>query len=413
MWLNKYKPETLDEFVGNRNLVYRLKKWYKEGEGNIVIINGQTGIGKTLLAELFLRENDFTISTFSNCEEKSTNIIKEKVDNILNFQSILEIMNYKEVGIILKDIDSILVDIIKIIIKSSIKRKVFIITNSNIKKIIQNNKKVLLLSLQKPVFQDIENLILKISLEHRFYLSNDSLQNLYNHSNGDIRFIIKFLEDLYYNIKSKSINEINSSKFITVSDEMVNDLIDIQKKDINYSLSELVNKLLFSKNTIDETLNYAHHDMYFLPTIVYDNLYILLKSKEGLKYYYKCLENIVISEYLNIKEFECQTQTSNDIQLILNTHLPNIYLNIVNDGKKTIKYSALMNKLLKVNNVNKYYSDFEFKIQKQIKINYFYEIIKFSKYLDERKNTNKIIKIEEYFEKQTIDFQKISKFFNI
>ena len=89
MWLNKYKPETLDEFVGNRNLVYRLKKWYKEGEGNIVIINGQTGIGKTLLAELFLRENDFTISTFSNCEEKSTNIIKEKVDNILNFQSIL------------------------------------------------------------------------------------------------------------------------------------------------------------------------------------------------------------------------------------------------------------------------------------------------------------------------------------
>ena len=78
MWLNKYKPEILDEFVGNRNIVYRLNKWYKEDEGNIVIINGQTGIGKTLLSELFLKENNFTINTFSNCEEKSINIIKEK-----------------------------------------------------------------------------------------------------------------------------------------------------------------------------------------------------------------------------------------------------------------------------------------------------------------------------------------------
>ena len=71
MWLNKYKPEILDEFVGNRNIVYRLNKWYKEDEGNIVIINGQTGIGKTLLSELFLKENNFTINTFSNCEEKN------------------------------------------------------------------------------------------------------------------------------------------------------------------------------------------------------------------------------------------------------------------------------------------------------------------------------------------------------
>ena len=117
MWLNKYKPKTLDDFVGNRTLIYRLKKWYANNEGNIVIINGQTGIGKTLLAESFLRENDFTVNTFSNCEEKSTAIIKEKVDNILNFQSILEMMNNQQVGIILKDIDSILVDIIKIIIR--------------------------------------------------------------------------------------------------------------------------------------------------------------------------------------------------------------------------------------------------------------------------------------------------------
>ena len=410
MWLNKYKPNNLDEFVGNRKSVYRLKKWYKEDEGNIVIINAATGFGKTLLAELFLQENDFTVNTFSNCEEKSTSIIKQKVEKMLNFQNILELMNGKQVGIILKDIDSLLLDIIKIIIKSTIKRKVFIITNSNIKKVIQNNKKVLLLNLQKPSFQDIENLILKISLEHKFYLNNESLQRLYECSNGDIRFVIKFLEDLYYTIKSKS--TYNPNDFVTVSDDIISELIETQKKDIDYSLSELVHKLIFNKNTIDDTLKYVHHDIYYLPTIIYDNLYLLLKSNNGLEYYYKCLENIVISEYLNIKEFESQTQTSNDIQLILNTHLPNICLNMTDNIKRPVKYSILMNKLLKVNNIKKYYNDFKFKTPKEIKINYFNEIINFSKYLDEKKNTDKVIKINSYFEKQGIDTKKLTKLFD-
>jgi DNA polymerase III delta prime subunit len=410
MWLNKYKAKSLDEFVGNRKSIYRLKKWYQQKEGNIVIINGQTGIGKTLLAELFLTQNDLIINSLSNCEEKNNNSIKEKIERLLNFQNILEIMNNKQVGIIVKDIDNLLCDVIKIITNASVKRIVFIITNCNIKKIIQNNKRVLLLNLEKPLFNEVENFILKISLENKFYLNNESLKNLYNHSNGDIRYIINFLEDLYIYIQIKKKND---DTFVTISTDEINDLIKTKQKDIDYSLYDLVNKLLFDKNTVNETLTFVHHDIYFLPTIVYDNISILLESNKGLKYYYYCLENIVISEYLNIKEFEYQTSTSNDIQLILNTHLPNYYLNLINNKKRIVKYSVLMNKLLKINNAKKYYRDIEFKIPKQIKISYFNEIIKFSKYLDNRKNTNKIIKIKEFFENNDIDFKKLVKYFNI
>ena len=410
MWLNKYKAKSLDEFVGNRKSIYRLKKWYQHKEGNIVIINGQTGIGKSLLAELFLSENNFIINSLSNCEEKNNNLIKEKIERLLNFQNILEIMNNKQVGIIVKDIDNLLSDVIKIITRASVKRIIFIITNGNIKKIIQNNKHVLLLNLEKPLFNEVENLILKISLENKFYLNNESLKNLYNHSNGDIRYIINFLEDLYIYIQIKKKND---DTFITISTDEINDLIKTKQKDIDYSLHDLVNKLLFNKNTIDETLSIVYHDIYFLPTIVYDNITILLESNKGLKYYYYCLENIVISEYLNIKEFEFQTSTSNDVQLILNTHLPNYYLNLINNKKRIVKYSVLMNKLLKINNSKKYYRDIEFKIPKQIKISYFNEIIKFSKYLDNKKNTGKIIKIKDLFENNDIDFKKLVKYFNI
>ena len=410
MWLNKYKIKSLDEFVGNRKSIYRLKKWFQQKEGNIVIINGQTGIGKSLLAELFLTENNFLINSLSNCEEKNNNLIKEKIEKLLNFQNILEIMNNKQVGIIIKDIDNLLSDVIKIITKASFKRIVFIITNCNIKKIIENNKHILLLKLEKPLFNEIENFILKISLENKFYLNNESLKNLYNHSNGDIRYIINFLEDLYIYIQIK---KKTTDAFITISSDEINDLIKTKQKDIDYSLQDLVNNLLFTKNTIDKTISLAYHDIYFLPTIVYDNINILLEHNKGLQYYYYCLENIVISEYLNIKEFEFQTNTSNDIQLILNTHIPNYYLNLINNKKKIVKYSVLMNKLLKINNAKKYYRDVDFKIPKQIKISYFNEIIKFSKYLDDKKNTNKITKIKDLFENNNIDFKKLVKYFDI
>ena len=107
------------------------------------------------------------------------------------------------------------------------------------------------------------------------------------------------------------------------------------------------------------------------------------------------------------------TAWRNDIQLILNTHLPNYYLNLANVKKSKVKYSVLMNKLLKYNNSKKYYNDMEFKIPKYIKMNYFNEIIKFSKYLDNKKNTDKIMKIKEFFEKNNIDFKKLSKYLNI
>ena len=402
MWLNKYKPKNLNKFVGNHKLIYSLNNWYKKGDNNIVIVNGQTGVGKTLLAELFLKEHNYTIKTFSNCEELSNNILKDKINNFFNFQNILEIMNNKKVGVIIKDVDNILTDIIKIISNASIKRLVFIITNTNLKKL---NKKLFILQFIKPNYNDIENFILEITLENKFYLNNKGIKLLYEYSNGDVRYIINFLEDLFMNIKIKN----NTSTIINVTIEQINDFITTKEKDIDYSLFDLVNQLIFKKNTINNTLKYVYHDIYFLPTIIYDNLHILLKYN-NLEYYYKCMKSIVYSEYLNIKEFENQSSTSNDIQLILNTHLPNYYFNICKIDKCKLSFSVLMNKLLKYNNSKKYYINFELN---NIKTNYFKEIIKFLIYLDEKTSQKNIENIIEVLQNLKIDIKKLFKYYNI
>lgn len=406
MWLNKYKPKSLDAFVGNRKLIYSLNNFYKKGDDNIVIINGQTGIGKSLLAELFLKENNYTIKSFSNCEESSSSILKDKIEQMFNFQNILEIMNNKKVGVIINDIDNILMDVIKIITKASIKRLVFIITNTNLKKL---TKKIFVLNLNKPLYNEIENLILEISLQNKFYLNNEGIKKVYDYSNGDIRYIINFLEDLYIHIQIKK----KASSISNISLDEINNLIESKEKDIDYSLYDLVNKLIFNKNTIEQTLKYVHHDIYFLPTIIYDNLNILLKYDNGLEYYCKCLKNIVNAEFLNIKEFENQNCVSNDIQLVLNTHIPNYYFNLLKIKKYKVTYSMLMNKLLKYNNFKKYYLNLKYNIPNIIEITYFSEVINFYKYVDDKKNKNKIKETKEYFEKHTIDSNKLFKYLNI
>lgn len=404
MWLNKYKPKNLNDFVGNRKHIYSLKK----NHSNPVCIIGYTGIGKTLLAELFLKENNYEVHTFSAYEEQNYNLFKKKIEDLLNFQSILEIMRNIKIGIILKDVDNILVDIIKIISNASIKRKIFIVSNSNIKKTIKANKNISVIELEKATLKEIENFILKITLDHKFYLDNEGIDILYKKSNGDIRFIVKFLEELYF---SKIMNETNQN-FVTVDNKLIIQQINYSNKDIDYKLKELVNNLLFNKNTIDQTLLYVHYDMYFLPTIVYDNLFHLLESKDGLKYYYKCLKNIIISEYLNIKEFEHQTTISNDIQIILNSHIPNIYLTKVKKDKE-IKYSNLMNRLLKYNNIKKMYIEIEHNIPKMIKLNHFNSIINFYKYMNVKRFYEYIPKIELLFSKYNIDIKLIKKIYKI
>ena len=73
----------------------------------------------------------------------------------------------------------------------------------------------------------------------------------------------------------------------------------------------------------------------------------------------------------------------------------------------------LMNKLLKYNNLKKYYLNLKYNIPNIIEITYFSEIINFYKYIDDKKNKNKIKETKEYFEKYAIDSNKLFKYLNI
>ena len=77
LWIEKYKPAKLWDFVGNRKTVEELRYWvstFKLGEG--LLITGGTGVGKSLLVESMAYDSGALLVQI-NANEASTETIQE------------------------------------------------------------------------------------------------------------------------------------------------------------------------------------------------------------------------------------------------------------------------------------------------------------------------------------------------
>ena len=54
LWVEKYRPRTLDEYVGNEHLKEKVSDYLKSGEVPHLLFFGKAGTGKTTLAKLIV-----------------------------------------------------------------------------------------------------------------------------------------------------------------------------------------------------------------------------------------------------------------------------------------------------------------------------------------------------------------------
>lgn len=92
MWVEKYKPQSLDEVVGNLNALARARDWMKNFPGKptkkgdllisdrVLLLSGPEGCGKTLVANLLLHER-YHIFSFSLRDIRNHKGNKELLSN--------------------------------------------------------------------------------------------------------------------------------------------------------------------------------------------------------------------------------------------------------------------------------------------------------------------------------------------
>ena len=66
LWVNKYKPNCLDDIIGNKNQLKRIKQWLNvidSSKSMSLIISGNHGIGKTISIKYLLENENYDVKT--------------------------------------------------------------------------------------------------------------------------------------------------------------------------------------------------------------------------------------------------------------------------------------------------------------------------------------------------------------
>jgi replication factor C small subunit len=89
LWVEKYRPSSLDTYIGNEHLKSKVKVYLESGDLPHLLFYGRAGTGKTTLAKLLVKNIDCDYLYINASDENSVEVVREKVKNFastLGFQ---------------------------------------------------------------------------------------------------------------------------------------------------------------------------------------------------------------------------------------------------------------------------------------------------------------------------------------
>ena len=252
--VEKYRPKSLDDIIGNKNEINFLKKFIKKNIIPNIIINGNPGTGKTSSIIVFIK-NYLGDDYVNNCLELNASDDRgiDSVRNKITIFSKKKIKNNKLKIVLLDEADNmtnLAQYSLKRIIENFRENTRFFFTCNSIENIIKSlQNECLIMNFGDIENNDIFNLIKKISKLENINISDDSIKSIIKIKNikNDIRNIINILETIIGNFSSKK--RIENKDIIEFLNKPSPDLIIlILQKLINKELDISIEMIIKIKN---------------------------------------------------------------------------------------------------------------------------------------------------------------------
>uniref|UniRef100_A0A6C0D9K0 DNA replication factor RFC1 C-terminal domain-containing protein n=1 Tax=viral metagenome TaxID=1070528 RepID=A0A6C0D9K0_9ZZZZ len=287
LWINKYKPSTLNDVIGHKQQISKIKNWLSNintFKNRAIVISGVHGIGKSLTIKLLLSELNYLIRIIHPNEIKDHRIFDDFNDYYNHQNSIYSKINFsdeekKQLVLIFEETENIsltsekkyIMDIFKENNKLKAFPLIFIANNQHSKLLNDLKKNCEEIKFECPNITELCKLIHKICLNENIKIQNDDvLCDLIHFSQYDIRRLINLLQELSFHYKI--IDKNNLDIFIEKSRE----------KNIDTGLFDATNKILNNYLDYDTIMKLYEFEKVLLPLMIHENYLrkVLYKSKD-------------------------------------------------------------------------------------------------------------------------------------
>lgn len=81
LWIEKFRPSTLDEYVGNEDIKKKCEQFIQNNEIPHLLFHGRAGTGKTTLAKILVNHIDCDYLYINASAERGIDIVRDKIRN--------------------------------------------------------------------------------------------------------------------------------------------------------------------------------------------------------------------------------------------------------------------------------------------------------------------------------------------
>ncbi len=289
LWVNKYKPTSVNQIIGNQTQITNFKSWLENlssSKNQGIVISGNQGLGKTLTIRLLLEECGY-IPRIINPNEIKDHRIYDDFNDYYNFvNSIYSKIQFadnknKKIALIFDETENItltsekkyVMEIYKENNKSKSFPLIFISNNQHSKLLNDLKKGCHEIVFSNPTITELKTLVKKICVKEKITFGSDELiEKLIGFAQNDIRRLINLLQELSYHVIGGKITESNISEFIEKSRE----------KNIDVGLFDSTERILNNYLDYETIIKLYESEKVLLPLMIHENYLkkILNKSKD-------------------------------------------------------------------------------------------------------------------------------------
>jgi replication factor C subunit 1 len=394
--IDKYTPTKVSDFIGNKNAINQLSVWvenlYKDPfTKRAVLLSGRTGIGKTLLANIFFKEINFKLYSFNACDVRSCKSLNDNLEKVIH-QKDVEIItdgfNQQRKSIIIMDeLDGMgvgdrggIAELIKFInpyrgkrIKKNSIREVdkklipILCINNNIfdKKINDLKKDCFDIQLEKVSNKEIMNFFKNIINQENIDITEELMMSIIINSDSDIRRIFYILQDLYDLKKKIDQDDINKIK------------INYEKENYDISVYDSTDFILNHSKNEKRINDLFENDRCLIPQMIHENYINNILARDininPISQAYNITKSLYLCDYIDKYIYTNQNWDLQRIQPFFGALFPNYYLNKIGKlqshpkinfsqclGKTSLQYTNHKNLELlihQLNNINYNFDD--------------------------------------------------------